>query len=197
MKRRMGALHLVCGKIAAGKSTLCAQLAAAPGAVQISEDFWLKRLFGDEMKTVADYIRVSAKLRTAMGPHVTALLKAGADVVLDFPANTAKTRAWMKGLADDAGAPHLLYWLDVPDETCRARLRQRNAEGKHDFAGVTDEQFDLHQPLRAAGAGGGAANGAGAGGLACRHERGPTNADEVRRLNNRASDTNGDRGRRG
>jgi predicted kinase len=49
----------------------------------------------------------------------------------------------MKGVADAAGAAHRLHWLDVPDETCRARLRRRNAEGEHDFAGVTDEQFDL------------------------------------------------------
>jgi predicted kinase len=64
-------------------------------------------------------------------------------VVLDYPANTRATRAWMKSVADAAGAPALLHWLDVPDEICRERLRDRNAEGRHDFAGVSDEQFDL------------------------------------------------------
>jgi predicted kinase len=39
-------LPLVCGKIAAGKSTLCARLAAAPGAVLIEQDRWLKCLRG-------------------------------------------------------------------------------------------------------------------------------------------------------
>jgi predicted kinase len=136
-----GTLHLVCGKIAAGKSTLCARLAAAPGAVLIEQDRWLKCLFGDEMREVADYLRVLPKLCAAMGPHVTELLKAGVDVVLDFPANTAKMRAWMKGLAEAAGGPHVLHLLDVPDEECRARLRRRNAEGKHDFA-ASDAQFD-------------------------------------------------------
>jgi predicted kinase len=58
-----GTVHLICGKLAAGKSTLAERLAAAPGTVSISEDFWLKRLFGDEMKDVADYVRVSARLR--------------------------------------------------------------------------------------------------------------------------------------
>ncbi|HEY0413998.1 MAG TPA: ATP-binding protein [Allosphingosinicella sp.] len=139
----MAILHLVCGKIAAGKSTLCARLGAAPGTVTIAEDAWLKRLFGDEMKAVADYVRVSARLRSAMGPHVADLLRAGLDVVLDFPANTVATRAWMKGIAEQAGARAVLHWLDVPDEVCRARLRRRNAEGAHEFAGVTDAQFDL------------------------------------------------------
>src|SRR3954453_5556844 len=96
-----GKLHLACGKIAAGKSTLCARLAAArPGTVLISEDFWTKRLFGEEMTSVADYVRVSARLRSAMGPHVTGLLGAGVDVVLDFPGNTRATRAFWKAAAE-------------------------------------------------------------------------------------------------
>ena len=143
MGEAVGTLHLVCGKIAAGKSTLCARLASAPGTVLISEDFWLKRLFGDEMKEVGDYVRVAAKLRGPMGAHVSELLRAGVDVVLDFPANTKATRAWMKGIANAACARAILHWLDVPDETCRARLHRRNAEGVHDFAGVSDEAFDL------------------------------------------------------
>lgn len=133
-----GTLHLVCGKIAAGKSTL----GAAPGTVTIGEDAWLKALFGEEMKEAADYVRVSARLRGPMGGLVADLLRAGLDVVLDFPANTVGRRAWMKSIADEAGAPHVVHWLDVPDETCRARLHARNAAGGHDFM-VSDEQFDL------------------------------------------------------
>jgi predicted kinase len=144
-----GTLHLVCGKIAAGKSTLCARLAAAPGTVLIEQDRWLKLLFGDALKEVEDYLRLAPKLNAAIGPHVVDLLRAGMDVVLDFPANTVRMRAWMKGLAEAAGAPHVLHLLDVPDEECRARLRQRNAQGAHDFA-ASDAQFDqitaLFQP---------------------------------------------------
>ena len=136
-----GTLHLVCGKIAAGKSTVCARLAEAPGTVLIDQDRWLKFLFGDEMHDVADYLRVLPKLCAAMGPHVTDLLEAGVDVVLDFPANTPRMRAWLRSLADAAGAPLVLHALDVPDEVCRERLRRRNAEGGHEFT-TTDEQFD-------------------------------------------------------
>ena len=119
------------------------------GTVLISQDRWLKLLFGDELKEVADYLRIHPKLCAAMGPHVSELLKAGVDVVLDFPANTVAMRAWMKGIAEAAGAPHMLHLLDVPDETCRERLRQRNEAGDHDFA-ATDAQFEaitaLFQP---------------------------------------------------
>ena len=134
-------LHLLCGKIAAGKSTLSAELGAAPGTVTLAEDAWLARLYPGEIVTVADYVRCAARLREAMTPHVESLLRAGLSVVLDFPANTRANRAWMRGIIDRSGAQHRLYWLDVPDEVCRARLRQRNAAGTHDFA-ASDAEYD-------------------------------------------------------
>ncbi|HYJ53715.1 MAG TPA: ATP-binding protein [Allosphingosinicella sp.] len=136
-----GRLHLVCGKIAAGKSTLCAGLAASPGTVTIAQDSWLKSLFGDELREVADYVRIAPKLNAAMGPHVTALLEAGLDVVLDFPANTRATRAFWRDAAEAAGARAVFHFIDLPDEVCRERLRRRNAEGGHEFA-ASDAQFD-------------------------------------------------------
>ena len=143
-----GMLHLVGGKIGAGKSTLCARLAqAARGggrpAVLISEDAWNKALFGEEMREIADYARVSAKLRAAMGPHVGSLLEAGVEVVLDFANNRETTRAFWKEVAEAAGAKLLLHWLETPEEICRERLHRRNEEGIHEFAGVDDATFDL------------------------------------------------------
>lgn len=135
-------LHMLCGKIAAGKSTLVAELSRAPSTVVISEDAWLSRLFGPEMKDVADYIRCSRRLREAVGPHVQDLLRIGVSVVLDFPANTLAARAWMKTLFEGAQADHRLHFLDVPDEVCKARLRARNAAGTHEYA-ASDAEFDL------------------------------------------------------
>lgn len=133
-------LHLVCGKIAAGKSTLAARLAAADGTVLVAEDAWLAALFGDEMTTGADYVRYAARLRSAMGPHVTALLTAGLSVVLDFPANTVESRLWMRGIFEAAGAGHRLHLLAPPDAVCLERLRLRNAQGDHPFK-VSEAQF--------------------------------------------------------
>ncbi len=134
-------LHMICGKAAAGKSTLAARLAEAAGTILISEDAWTSRLFKQEMHTVADYARYSRRLRDAMGPHVTALLKAGLSVVLDFPANTPVNRQWMRGVFEAAGAAHRLHFLDVADDVCKQRLRRRNASGTHEFT-VSDAEFD-------------------------------------------------------
>src|ERR1700687_1292119 len=73
------------------------------------------------------------RLRNAMGPHVVSLLKAGMSVVLDFPANTLASRSWMRRIFEDANAANELHSLDVSDETCKRRLRERNSAGEHPF----------------------------------------------------------------
>ncbi|MGI3186275.1 AAA family ATPase [Nioella aestuarii] len=134
-------LHFLCGKIAAGKSTLSKALAAEHRAVVLSEDEWLPLLYPDELLTIPDYMRYSTRLKKVVGPLVRDLLAAGVSVVLDFPANTIEQRRWMKDLADSTDAPHMLHYLDVPDAVCKARLKARNADGEHPFE-VTDEQFE-------------------------------------------------------
>ncbi|MEM7465001.1 MAG: ATP-binding protein [Pseudomonadota bacterium] len=141
MNQETPVLHLICGKAASGKSTLAAKLGQNPHTVIIAEDAWLSALYGDEMSSISDYVRCSEKLRAVLGPHVISLLEAGLSVVLDFPANTIAARVWMRGIFERANAGHQLHFLDVSDEVCKARLRARNAGGKHPFS-ITEEQFE-------------------------------------------------------
>ena len=134
-------LHLVCGKIASGKSTLTARLASAPQTVRISEDTLLTQLYPGQIASLADYVACAALLRAAIAPLALQMLRAGVSVVLDFPANTPASRAWMRALFQQAGTPHVLHYLDVSDEECKGRLRQRNASGLHPFS-TSDAQFD-------------------------------------------------------
>ena len=134
-------LHMICGKIAAGKSTLAASLEQHRRTVRLSEDSWLATLYSDQMESFQDYLRVSSKLQTIMTPHVTELLQAGLSVVLDFPANTRNQRAWMREVIDRSGADHQMHLLLTPDAVCLDRLRARNADGTHPFA-ATEAQFE-------------------------------------------------------
>lgn len=43
----------------------------------MSEDIWLLRLFGDQMKSFDDYIRFSRNLKTIVGPLAVDLLNTG------------------------------------------------------------------------------------------------------------------------
>jgi predicted kinase len=133
-------LHLICGKIAAGKSTLAARIAGETGALVIAEDEWLQALYDDQLTGVEDYARCTRKLRKALGPHIAALLNTGVSVVLDFAANTPQARAWVRGILERTGAAHRLHLLETPDAVCLERLAVRNAVGTHPFT-VTEAQF--------------------------------------------------------
>jgi predicted kinase len=140
MSSKKPTLHLLCGKIASGKSTLTAELSRATGTVAIVEDDCLNGLYSEEMSSISDYMRCMSKYRKVMGPHIVSLLNEGVSVVLDFQANTIASRDWMRSILEQTTAAHQLHVLDVPDEICIARLHARNAQGDHPFA-ATEEQF--------------------------------------------------------
>jgi predicted kinase len=78
-----------------------------------------------------------------MGPIIVVMLKAGGSVVLDFAGNRVSERAWVRGLAEEAGAAHVLHFLDVGEEECLRRLMERNErkpEGLY-FASTTEAEF--------------------------------------------------------
>ena len=88
----MPTLHLLCGKIASGKSTLANTLATAHAALVLSEDHWLAQLYPGEILSIADYLRSAQRIRGVLGPLVVNLLQSGLNVVLDCPANTPAHR---------------------------------------------------------------------------------------------------------
>ena len=139
---RVTTLYLICGKIASGKSTLARRLAERPATLLITMDHWMSLLFPTENRTIEDFVRLSARLRAAMGPHIVDILRQDLSVVLDFPANTVILRSWMRSLISEAGVAHELHVLDVPDTICKHRLRQRNADGEHPYE-VSEETFEI------------------------------------------------------
>jgi hypothetical protein len=47
----------------------------------------------------------------------------------------------MRGIVERSGANHELHFLDVPDQICKSRLRERNAAGTHEFA-ASEAEFE-------------------------------------------------------
>jgi len=134
-------LHFFCGKAGAGKTTVAARLAQDDNTILISEDIWMVRLFGDQMKTFDDYIRFSRKVKTVVGPLTVDLLNAGHSVVLDFQANTWAGRGWFRSVFEQAGAAHVLHYVNTSDETCLAQIAKRNVERPEGSHHLTEDDF--------------------------------------------------------
>jgi predicted kinase len=134
-------LYLICGKIAAGKSTLARKLASRSATLLIAMDHWMSTLYPVENRTLEDFAQLSARLRAAIAPHVVDILRQDLSVVLDFPANTVAWRVWMRSLVRESDVAHELHVLDIPDEVCKARLKQRNRSGDHPYQ-VSEAAFE-------------------------------------------------------
>jgi predicted kinase len=84
-------LIFLCGKMAAGKSTLAKTLAEREHAVLLVQDELLDHLFPEEITDIPGFVRYSSRLKNALGPHVCALLSMGVSVGPRFSRQHART----------------------------------------------------------------------------------------------------------
>lgn len=119
-------LIFLCGKMAAGKSTLARDLADREKAILLVQDDLLDTLFPGEITDIQGFVKCSSRLKNALSPHVCALLSKGISVVLDFPGNTRAQRGWFRELIDRAKVEHELHFVDAPDALCKSQLRDRS-----------------------------------------------------------------------
>ena len=124
--RASAKLIFLCGKMAAGKSTLARNLAVRENAVLLVQDDFLSALFPGEITDIPGFVKCSSRLESALTPHICALLSKGISVVLDFPGNTKVQREWFRELAERAKVEHELHFVYTSDALCKSQLRERS-----------------------------------------------------------------------
>ena len=125
----------------AGKSTLSQEIAYKEGAILLSEDEWLKAIYPEEIKTFEDYIKYSSRLKPLLKRHVHNILTSGVSVVMDFPGNTIKQRAWFKDIYTGNDLLHKLVYLKVSDDKCLEQLKKRRESNPERAHFDTEEVF--------------------------------------------------------
>ena len=141
--RRKGKLLFLCGKMAAGKSTLARKLAAQEDAVLLVQDALLDTLYPGAIVNVATYLEYSGRVNRMVAPQVAEILARGVSVVLDFPGNTRNQRAWFRGIIDRAGVDHELHFVNTSDDVSKAQLRERSAHLPPGTPWTSEADFDL------------------------------------------------------
>jgi predicted kinase len=135
-------LIFLCGKMAAGKSTLARDLAEGENAVLLVEDEFLNALFPGDITDIAGYIRCSSKLKSALTSHVCTLLSKRLSVVLDFPANTKAQRVWFRELIERADVEHELHYVAALDSLCKSQLVARSKSLPPGTPWTTEADFE-------------------------------------------------------
>src|SRR5688572_17017492 len=91
-------LMFVCGKMAAGASTLSRQLAERANAVLLVRQHFLATLLPGEIVDIPAFVERYARVKAALATHIRALLGKDVSVVLDFGGSTRTQRAWFREL---------------------------------------------------------------------------------------------------
>ena len=135
-------LIFLCGKMAAGKSTLARELAKRENAVLFVQDDFLAALFPGEITDIPTFVHRYTRLKNALTPHICLLLSQGVSVVLDFAAATKAQRAWFRELIEHTNVEHELHFVDASDAVCKRQLRDRSRGLPVGTRWTTEEDFE-------------------------------------------------------
>ena len=135
-------LFFLCGKMAAGKSTLARDLAERNNAILLVQDELLESLYPGEITDIPAFVKCSSRLKQALESHVCALLSKGISVVLDFPGNTKAQRAWFRVIFERAHVEHELHFVDASDAVCKSQLKDRSKDLPPGVPWTTEAEFD-------------------------------------------------------
>lgn len=122
----MPTIHLLCGMICSGKTTLAARIQRETGAFPLSVDELMLSLFEPYMGDA--YAPTLEKATEYLYRQAERLLCAGMDVTLDFGFWTPESRRTARARFEDAGFHVLLHYLPITPEEWERRVERRNAE---------------------------------------------------------------------
>ena len=137
----MAKLLFLCGKMAAGKSTLSRQLAERENAVLLVQDEFLERLYPGEIVDIPGFLKYSSRLRDALGPHIRHCCP---------PASRSSSISQATQEASELGSASYLRPLEptmssissMPQTIWQRQLKERSKGLPAGTAWTTDAEFD-------------------------------------------------------
>jgi len=137
----MATLLLMCGLPGSGKTTLAKRLERGRGALRLTPDEWIARLYGRGLTPPAlDWCR--DPVESIQWEVAERALRLGVNVILDFGFWSRAEREEFRARAAALGAGSEVHFLDVPQEELSARVAARNVEPPPGAFRVTGAQLD-------------------------------------------------------
>lgn len=139
----MAKVHLICGKICSGKSTLAKTLAEEKNAVILSCDEVTWALFDNDLGEKHD--EMTGRIRAYLLQKTNEIIRTGTDVILDWGFWTASYRQEVRAYFDAASVEVCWHHVAVSPEEWERRIEKRNAAV---LAGESHDYF-VDEGLRA------------------------------------------------
>ncbi len=121
------ALHLLCGMICTGKSTLAKKLEDQHQAVRFSPDEWLKVLMKD-VDNREELAEMRPKVVELQWKQIQRLLQLGTNVIWDVGVWLQDERDKYREGVHQLGSQAILHYLTAPTDELKRRIEGRNKQ---------------------------------------------------------------------
>ena len=136
--------YVICGFIGAGKTTFARKLENETGAVRITKDEWMIKIFGNKITSDKNFEEYDHNIVELTRVFALKILKAGTDVIID-------EGFWEKSQREDinkrilqVGASPIFYYVECPVEKMRERVVNRSKNPSVDSFEISGEMFDSY-----------------------------------------------------
>ena len=109
-KDKKPVVYIICGFIGAGKTTFAKKLELKTGAIRITKDEWLMKLFGHNPR-VEGFEEYDEKICELSNNIAFQFVERGIDVIIDDGFWVKKQRDEMRERIEKAGAKAVLYYV--------------------------------------------------------------------------------------
>ena len=144
MSKKQSIAYVICGFIGAGKTTFARKLEKQTGAIRVTKDEWIIKIFGNKI-TLDNNFEVYDKNITKLATDIAfKILKAGKDVIID-------EGFWVKSQRDDikkkilqVGAKPIFYYVESSVEKMKERVINRSKNPTKDSFEISEEMFNSY-----------------------------------------------------
>ena len=144
MSKKQPIAYVICGFIGAGKTTFARKLEKETGAIRVTKDEWIIKIFGNKI-TLDNNFEVYDKNITKLATDIAfKILKAGKDVIID-------EGFWVKSQRDDikkkilqVGAKPIFYYVESSVEKMKERVTNRSKNPTKDSFEISEEMFNSY-----------------------------------------------------
>ncbi len=142
MKNIQPIAHVICGFIGAGKTTFARKLENETGAIRITKDEWMIKIFGSKITTDVNFERYDKQVTELATDIAFKILKSGNDVILDEGFWVKSQRDEIKKKIQQAGAKPIIYYVESSIALMKERVINRSKNPPIDSFEINEEMFD-------------------------------------------------------
>lgn len=144
MKDKQSNAYVICGFIGSGKTTFARKLEKETGAVRITKDEWVIKIFGNKVTSDKNFAEYDKNITELAKNIAFKILKAGCDVIIDEGFWVKSQRDDIKKRITEVGAKPIMYYVECPVEKMRERVVSRSGSPPVDSFEISGEMFDKY-----------------------------------------------------